>query len=64
MNRRRLLLWLAAAALPLRTQAQSRMRRVAIVGIGDLSRQPLSPLVDGLWQLGHERGRNLDRVIQ
>jgi ABC-type uncharacterized transport system substrate-binding protein len=58
MRRRFCAATLAMAALPL--MAQSSQRRVAIIGIGDLSRHPLSSLIDGLWELGYERGRNLD----
>jgi len=60
MNRRDLLL--AAGGLFVHTHAgaQPAPRRVAVVAVGSLDRQPLASLVEGLRALGYEGGRNLE----
>jgi ABC transporter substrate binding protein len=35
------------------------MRRIAVVTLGSISRQPLASLVEGLRELGYEEGRNI-----
>ena len=60
MKRRRLLIAMAAAPLVAAAQAQPRVRRVAVVSVSDLKRQPLLALVQGLRDLGYEEGRNLE----
>jgi putative tryptophan/tyrosine transport system substrate-binding protein len=60
MNRRLFLAAIGAICVPCHVHGQPRMRRVALVTIADLKRQPLASLVDGLRQLGYEEGRNLE----
>jgi putative ABC transport system substrate-binding protein len=60
MNRRLFLAGMGAICVPCQVHGQARMRRVALVTIADLKRQPLASLVDGLRQLGYEEGRNLE----
>jgi putative ABC transport system substrate-binding protein len=60
MKRRGFLGGIAALSLLRSARAQPRMRRVALVTIADLKRQPLASLVHGLRELGYEEGRNLE----
>jgi putative tryptophan/tyrosine transport system substrate-binding protein len=60
MKRRSFLASVAAISLVGSAWAQQRMRRVALVTIADVKRQPLASLVEGLRQLGYEQGRNLE----
>jgi putative ABC transport system substrate-binding protein len=61
MNRRCFVAALAAGlAAPRVVNAQPRSRRVALVTIADLTRQPLASLVHGLRELGYEEGRSLE----
>ncbi|HYN12279.1 MAG TPA: ABC transporter substrate binding protein, partial [Burkholderiales bacterium] len=64
MNRRRFASGLAAVSLAmpfsLRAQQPARLRRVAIVGIGDLEKFPLSSVVKGMRELGYHDGRNVE----
>jgi len=60
MKRRYFLAASGSLLLPLPARAQPRMRRVGVVSVGELKRQPLASLVQGLRELGHEEGRNLE----
>jgi putative ABC transport system substrate-binding protein len=60
MKRRDLLLATGALFMHPQAGAQPAPRRVAVVAVGSLDRQPLASLVDGLRALGHEAGRNLE----
>jgi putative ABC transport system substrate-binding protein len=61
MDRRRFLAGLAATVAAT-AHAQPRMRRVAVVAVGDIAKQPLASLVQGLRELGYEAGRNLEVI--
>ena len=56
------LLALGAAPLGVRAQQAGKRRRIAIVTIGPLTRQPLASFIDGLRQLGHVEGSNLEII--
>jgi putative ABC transport system substrate-binding protein len=62
--RRHFLGLLAVSLVPLagRAQPAGEKRRVAVVTIGSLARQPLASLVEGLRELGHVEGRNLEFI--
>lgn len=60
MKRRRFLASLATVPFVSRAVAQQRQRRVALVTIADVKRQPLASLVERLRELGYEQGRNLE----
>ena len=65
MNRRDTvlaLLALGAAPLAVRAQGSGGRRRVAVVTLGSLARQPLASLVEGLRELGHVEGRNIEFI--
>lgn len=65
MNRRDTvlaLLALGAAPLAVRAQGSGGRRRVAVITIGSLARQPAASLVEGLRELGHVEGRNLEFI--
>lgn len=60
MHRRCFLAVMTATPFAGWVHAQPRLRRVAVVAIGDLARPPLSSLVEGLRELGHVDGKNME----
>jgi putative ABC transport system substrate-binding protein len=63
MKRRSFLAGMLAAPFAGTGYAQSRMRRVAVVTLSSLSRQPLASLFEGLRELGYEDGRNVELLL-
>jgi putative tryptophan/tyrosine transport system substrate-binding protein len=60
MNRRLFLAGvLTYATSPLHAQPRPQIRRVAIVGVGDVTHRPFTSLVRGLQDIGYHEGRNL-----
>jgi putative ABC transport system substrate-binding protein len=62
MNRRRFLGGMAAISLVDSASAQPRIRRVAVVSVGDVARQPLASLIHGLRELGYQTERDLEII--
>jgi putative ABC transport system substrate-binding protein len=63
MKRRSFLVGMLAVPFAGTAYAQSRMRRVAVVTLSSLSRQPLASLFEGLRELGYENGRNVELLL-
>ena len=60
MRRRHFLAALLAAPFIGEVRSQPRLRRVAVVTLGALERQPVVSLLEGLRELGYEPGRNIE----
>jgi putative ABC transport system substrate-binding protein len=60
VRRRHFLAALLAVPFLGEARAQPRLRRVAVVTLGALERQPVVSLLEGLRALGYEQGRNIE----
>ena len=60
MRRRHFLAALLAVPFLGEALAQPRLRRVAVVTLGALERQPVVSLLEGLREFGYEQGRNIE----
>lgn len=60
MRRRHFLAALLAAPFIGEARSQPRLRRVAVVTLGALERQPVASLLEGLRELGYEPGRTIE----